>query len=248
MSAIGGIGSSASAAWSEMRSARAEARRAQMFAKADADGSGGIDASELQTVLARLSETSGGSLGDAEEQFSAMDGDGDGSLSSEELDSGLKSLLPPPSSTLEFAQRMGGGGPGGQGGMPPPPGADEEETGSSVDALDSNGDGVVSLQERLAGELQEALQGAIEASDSDGDGTLSADEAESFGTQLASAFTQALESLGTGDASAEQQDDSQAGSSQAAAFDPLASLMLRQYAGLAGNWQNASPALDLMAA
>lgn len=259
MSAISGLGGGASqAAWAETRAGSSgQNRRAQeMFARADVDGSGSVDASELQTVLDKFSERSGRSLGSAESQFSTLDRDGDGGLSSSELDSGLRSLLPPPSSTLEFAARQqqgGPGGPGAGGGRPPPPppsgegegGTEASQSLSAADqALDANGDGVVSMQERLGGQLKDLLQQVISASDSDGDGALSSGETESLRSQFSSALDQALS--GTAGSSASSSSDSSGGSGHesstaGSALDQLASLLLRRYGGVAeGGWQSHS--------
>lgn len=257
MSVISGLGGGASqAAWAETRAGSSgQSRRAQeMFARADVDGSGSVDASELQTVLDKFSERSGRSLGSAESQFSTLDSDGDGGLSSSELDSGLHSLLPPPSSTLEFAarQQQQQGGPGGPGGgrPPPPPPSGEGEGGTEVSqslsaadqALDANGDGVVSMQERLGGQLKDLLQQVISASDSDGDGALSSSETESLRSQFSSALDQALSGTGYSSSSSSSSDSSGASGSgsgsASSALDQLASLLLRRYGGVAeGGWQ-----------
>lgn len=269
MSVISGLGGGASqAAWAETRAGSSgQNRRAQaMFARADVDGSGSVDASELQTVLDKFSERSGRSLGSAESQFSTLDSDGDGGLSSSELDSGLRSLLPPPSSTLEFATRQQQqgvpGGPGGGRPSPPPPSGEGEGEGeggteasqslSAADqALDANGDGVVSMQERLGGQLKDLLQQVISASDGDGDGALSSSETESLRSQFSSALDQAL--LGTASSSSSSASSDWSGASgsgsgsASSALDQLASLLLRRYGGVAeGGWQS-RPSLSLSA-
>lgn len=262
MSVISGLGGGASqAAWAETRAGSSgQSRRAQeMFARADVDGSGSMDASELQTVLDKFSERSGRSLGSAESQFSTLDSDGDGGLSSSELDSGLRSLLPPPSSTLEFAARQQLGGPGGPGGGRPPPPPAEGEGGTEASqslsaadqALDANGDGVVSMQERLGGQLKELLQQVISASDSDGDGALSSSETESLRSQFSSALDQALSGTASSSSSSSSSDSSGASGSRSgsasSALDQLASLLLRRYGGVAeGGWQS-RPSLSLSA-
>lgn len=263
MSAISGLGGGASqAAWAETRAGSSgQNRRAQeMFARADVDGSGSVDASELQTVLDKFSERSGRSLGSAESQLSTLDSDGDGGLSSSELDSGLRSLLPPPSSTLEFAARQQQqGGPGGPGGgrppPPPPSGEGEGEGGTEVSqslsaadqALDANGDGVVSMQERLGGQLKDLLQQVISASDSDGDGALSSSETESLRSQFSSALDQALSGTGSSSSSDSSGASGRGSGSASSALDQLASLLLRRYGGVAeGGWQS-RPSLSLSA-
>ena len=160
MSTISGI-SSASSAWSEMSSTRASARADKMFSKVDADGSGSVDTSELQSMLDDISTHTGNTLGRADEVLKKMDSDGSGSLSKDELDTGMKSLMPPPSSTVDFAQRSG---PPPEGGPPPSSGAESgSRSSSTTDPLDSNGDGVVSAQESAAGKLKEAMKALFSA-------------------------------------------------------------------------------------
>lgn len=212
MSTLGSVGS-VSSAWSDGGASRASAMKARMFSKADADGSGGVDKTELQTMFSKIAEKTGTTAADAETQFSQMDTDGDGSLSADELDTGMKSLMPPPSSTMEFAQRMSGGQPpdGPPPGGPPPDGGGDEasstsstsstsssSSSSSTDPLDTNGDGTVSAQERAAGALKEMLQSLAKAMDSDGDGSISKDEISSFTQKLTSALQDGSGSTGSG--------------------------------------------------
>ncbi len=170
MSTIATVGSSSSA-WSGLSASRAGPTKEKMFAKVDSDGSGGVDSSELQAMLDKMSERTGQSLGMADELLAKMDANADGSLDADELDSGMKSLMPPPSSTLQFAgQRSGseGGPQGGHGGPPPgPPPAQlsnaesspsSSTSTSSTDPLDLNGDGTVSAQERATAALEQLVQ------------------------------------------------------------------------------------------
>ena len=183
MSTISGLGS-VNRSWDSGASRKAE-HEARMFAKADSDGSGGVDATELGAMLEHA-----GQSGDSAELLKQMDGDGDGSLSSDELSQGLRELMPPPSSTLDFAQARGAandeadvfgeldadgdgqltraefeaGRPSGPppGGMPPPAasGTSTSATSTEIDPLDLNQDGTVSEIERLAGELKALAQSA----------------------------------------------------------------------------------------
>ena len=164
MSTIAMVGGTSSA-WSDLGASRASAMKEKMFAKVDSDGSGGVDGSELQAMLDKVSERSGQSLGSADELLTKMDSNADGSLDANELDSGMKSLLPPPSTTLAFAgQRSGGAGghPGGPppGGPPPAKAASSEDSSSSAstDPMDTNGDGTVSAQERATAALEQLVQ------------------------------------------------------------------------------------------
>lgn len=188
ISAVGG----ASGAWSDVSSSRASAMKDRMFAKVDSDSSGTVDTTELQGMLDHISSTGGPSLGSADELLSKMDSDADGSLSKDELDAGMKSLMPPPSSTVDFAQQRAGGMPP----PPPPPAGSEASDGSaSTDPLDTNGDGSVSAAERAAGELADLMKELASAMDSDGDAAVSASEIGSFKSQVDSAGGVSVESL-----------------------------------------------------
>jgi Ca2+-binding EF-hand superfamily protein len=165
MTTIGAIGG-ASAAWSNMAASRARMQD-KMFEKVDADGSGGIDTSELQGLLDDVAEKTGVDAGsDATALLSQLDSNGDGSLGSEELAEGMRSILPPPS-TMDFAQARASG---------------SDDLFSKVDA---DGDGSISedelqdLVEKIgthrAGPSApaDATDDAFSRLDSDGDGSLS---------------------------------------------------------------------------
>jgi Ca2+-binding EF-hand superfamily protein len=100
MSAISGV-SGQSNAWTNAATQRSQ-MQAKMFSKVDADSSGGVDQTELQTLFTDISKKTGTSL-DASKLFTSMDTDANGSLSSQELASGMQSVMPPPS-TMDFAQ------------------------------------------------------------------------------------------------------------------------------------------------
>jgi hypothetical protein len=193
MSTISGLGG-ADRSWQSMQSRKAE-HEARMFAKVDSDGSGGVDATELASMLEHT-----GQSGDSAELLKKMDGNGDGSLSQDELSQGMRDLMPPPSSTLEFAQQRSAAndevdvfteldtdGDGSltraefeagrpappPGGMPPPGAAggasSTAATSTDYDPLDVNQDGTVSQIERLAGQLKElAAADTDDASQSSG--------------------------------------------------------------------------------
>ena len=103
MSSISNI-SSGSNAWALERPDPARMKQ-RMFDKTDADGSGTVDTDELKSLLAQAAERTGQDLGDADAAMKTMDSNGDGSLDADELDQGLRDLMPPPGSTVEFAQR-----------------------------------------------------------------------------------------------------------------------------------------------
>lgn len=179
MSTISGVGG-VNRPWDSGLSRQAE-HEARLFAKVDSDGSGGVDATELAAMLAHT-----GQSGDSAELLKKMDGDGDGSLTQDELSQGMRDLMPPPTSTLAFAQQRGTAGDesrfatsDGDGGGPPsraqfdagrpPPAQPATSAGTTAttsaasadnDRLDTNKDGTVSEIERLAGELKVLAQGA----------------------------------------------------------------------------------------
>ena len=164
MTTISGAGSSAWSSISNLRPARPPGgmdptkMKAELFAKVDADGSGTVDKTELQGMLDATVNKSGGTTTSAADVFANIDSDGNGSLSADELDQGMKRLMPPPADTLEFAQSRGAAcSPNG-----PPPGppsaASDASSSAATDPLDTNEDGTVSAQEKAAGELAEAMK------------------------------------------------------------------------------------------
>ena len=247
MSTISGI-SSAGSAWSDMSSARASSRADRMFAKVDADGSGGIDKTELQGMLDKFSAKTGNSLGSAGDLMSKMDSNGDGSLSKDELDTGMKSLMPTPSSTVDFAQRGGGG-------MPPPPPADSASGGSdssgtsssgSTDPLDVNKDGVVSAQERAAGDVKAAMKALFAAVDTNGDKSVSKSEADNFKEKVDSV----IQGLQSGSASSASQSDSASASSSDSSSLSMSSfidMVMKQYGKTAAANATADTSLSVAA-
>lgn len=131
MSTISGLGGT-NATWDTRPSGatRKAAQDAQRLAELDSDGSGGVDATELSAWMAQA-----GASGDGAELLKQMDRDSDGSLSSDELSQGLRALLPPPASTLDFAQTRRA--------------ANDED--DPFAALDADGDGQLSRAEFEAG-------------------------------------------------------------------------------------------------
>ncbi len=162
MSTISGVNGSIDA-WAATSAQRTE-HRAKLFAKVDTDGNGSVNQAELDTLVTDISQKTGVSLGDSKELFSKMDSNADGNLSSDELSEGMKQFMPPPPTSVDFAQSRGPRGPGGPGGA--------QAASTTYDPLDSNKDGTVSELERLAGALKE-----LAASDT-GDGTASPAQSE----------------------------------------------------------------------
>jgi Ca2+-binding EF-hand superfamily protein len=169
MSTISGV-SGSSNAWAALNTQRSQ-HQAKMFAKVDTDSSGGVDQTELGTMLSNISEKTGASLGDAKELFTKMDSNSDGSLSSDELDTGMKALMPPPPSTMEFAQSRGMGGSEGS----------QDDLFAKVD---TDGDGSVSkdelqvLTDKIKSDTGQDVAQDFSKLDTDGDGKLTQTEFE----------------------------------------------------------------------
>jgi hypothetical protein len=228
--------------------------QARRFAKADLDSNGSVDKSELQSLLDQLSNKSGQSLGSADTLLTKMDSNGDGSLSSDELDTGMKSLLPQPSSTVDFAQRMqrsdGADGPP-PGGPPPdgPPPADDTSTTASAstsqsfDPLDTNQDGVVSAQESQAGMLKSLMK----AMDANGDQAISANELSNFVSQLVGAASSSTASASgaqdqNGSSDSQTASQRQADHHNASSLSALGQRASAAYASMASSTANSTAA------
>lgn len=200
MSTISGVGSASNGAWAD-----ASAMRAKMFAKVDKDGSGSVDKTEMQGMLDHIASKTGTEAGNADELLTRMDSDGDGSLNTDELEAGMKSLMPAPKSTVEFANQRGGAARP-EGPPPGPPPVEAESTSSSsadIDPLDTNEDGVVSPQEQAAGELKEMMKTLLKAADSDGDQQLSKTELNDMQSRIETVLKQVLQAYADGSESSE---------------------------------------------
>jgi Ca2+-binding EF-hand superfamily protein len=78
--------------------------QAKMFAKVDSNSSGGVDKTELQSLIDDVAKKTGVTNSNSTDAlFSKMDANSDGSLSTDELGKGMKDIMPPPS-TMDFAQ------------------------------------------------------------------------------------------------------------------------------------------------
>jgi hypothetical protein len=135
---IGSIGSSTAFDPTQMA--------AKFFKKADANGDGSIDKSELKTMLSNGPKGKSMSDADVDKIFSTIDTNGDGKIDEAENATQMK--------------KMGGGkdGPPPSGGMPPG-GASKAAGGSQssskvYDSRDTNKDGTVSYQEQLDYDLK----------------------------------------------------------------------------------------------
>lgn len=185
-------GSSAGNAWANAGSQRAMAsgRMAERIqAKFDSDNSGGIDTTELKSMIEDVAKKTGiSSDASAADLLAKNDSNGDGNLSGEELESTLKSVMPAPPSTMEFAQSRGATGQAGdnlfskvdsdgdgavsqtelQGLLEKMSGSTASQTGVSADAsnvfsqLDANGDGGLTQAEFEAGRPSEKSAGSTD--------------------------------------------------------------------------------------
>jgi len=269
MSSISGLGSSQ--AWASMGPQRSDRPpggadpakfKQDLFNKLDADGSGGVDSSEIDKLLTKVSQRSGSTATtDNATSFSQMDGDGDGSLSADELDSGLKSLIGTPGDTAGFVRSRGAqGGHSAEGahrGPPPgPPPAEAAEAGDATEAseategteassdsstatdpLDTNGDGTVSATERAVGDIKQALQDLKTAIDTDGDSKISRSEVRQFAQVLQQLGTQSGAQAG-GQAGGQSQGSQSADNSSSRGHHQrlgLADQVMRHYAQASAN-------------
>lgn len=174
MSSISNV-SGGNNAWAAQRSAM----QTRMFAKVDTDSSGSVNASELQTMLDDVSKHTGVSFQKtAQELLTAMDGNGDGTLGSDELAQGMQSILPPPPSTMEFAQARNGATDGSD---------------DLFSKVDTDGDGSVSKTEmsdfvaKMGKNADSSSDDKFAKLDTDADGALSQAEFEAGRPQAPSA-------------------------------------------------------------
>ena len=169
--------SSVSSAWSSasvQRASRPAPTPERLLSKIDADGNGGVSDTELQGLLDDVAKKSGvSSQTSAADLVKRYDSNGDGNLNADELGKTMQSVLPPPPSTMAFAQSRGDSD-------------SDTATGQAGDDLfgkvDSDGDGAVSKTELQA--LLEAMSGGTASQagvssddvfsqlDADGDGSL----------------------------------------------------------------------------
>lgn len=222
--------SSVSSAWSSasvQRASRPPPSPERLLSKIDADGSGGVSDTELQGLLDDVTKKTGvSSQTSAADLVKQYDSDGDGSLNADELGKTMQSVLPPPPSTMAFAQSRSGDS-----------NSSATATGQAGDDLfgkvDRDGDGAVSQTELQA--LLEAMSGGTASQtgvssdelfsqlDADGDGSLSEAEFDAGRPSGAGAEAGGMQALGSmppphgGPGGA----GGASGSSSAASYDPL---------------------------
>ena len=147
------------------------AMRSQMgnpFEKIDSNGDGSLDKTELSSFADKVSEMTGQSV-DVEQMISKLDADEDGLVSQEEFEAGRPQGPPPGGPPGKMMGMMGGMQGGGiESLLNMLNTSEDEDSSSSVDSLDTNGDGIVDAEEAKAGInyfIQEYLNQLISASD-----------------------------------------------------------------------------------
>jgi hypothetical protein len=137
---IGSIGSSGSFDPAQMA--------ANFFKKADANGDGSIDKSELKTMLSN--GPNGKSMTDAEvdKVFKEVDTNGDGKISASENEAQMKKM------GAQGAPSSGGTGGMPAGGAQASSGTSSSSSNKVYDKKDANKDGTVSAQEELEYDLK----------------------------------------------------------------------------------------------
>lgn len=145
----------------EQASAMQQQFAQNLYSSLDSDSSGGISADELTSALT----SAGQSSTDASSLFSSLDSDEDGSISQDELSSALKEAdanrpPPPPPPAIDAGMAGGTASASDSGSTSSTSSASSSGTASSsasaagsttsYDPLDTNKDGYVSEQERMA--------------------------------------------------------------------------------------------------
>jgi Ca2+-binding EF-hand superfamily protein len=217
--------SSVSSAWSGasvQRASRPPPSPERLLSKIDADGSGGVSDTELQGLLDDVAKKTGvSSQTSAADLVKQYDANGDGSLNADELGKTLQSVLPPPPSTMAFAQSRSGD-------------SSSAATGQAGDDLvgkvDSDGDGSVSQTELQA--LLEVMSGGTASKtgvssdqvfsqlDANGDGSLSEAEFDAGRPSGAEGEAGGMQAMG-GMPPPPGGPGGAGGSSSAASYDPL---------------------------
>ena len=226
--------SSVSSAWSSasvQRASRLAPSPERLLSKIDADGSGDVSDTELQGLLDDVAKKTGvSSQTSAADLVKQYDANGDGSLNADELGKTLQSVLPPPPSTMAFAQSRSGEGAS----------AATSATGKAGDDLfgkvDSDGDSAVSKTELQA--LLEAMSGGTASQtgvssddvfsqlDTNGDGSLTQAEFDAGRSSGAGGDAGGMQAMGgmpppPGGPGGPGGAGAATGSSSATSYDPL---------------------------
>jgi Ca2+-binding EF-hand superfamily protein len=184
ISGIGGSTGHLSNMMAEMRRQQtksASQMSEELFSKADANGDGTVDETELAQALSSQSKVGGGDGPSAEELFDFLDADGDGSITEQEHADGLQTLQDQLQGQQDSMAMMG---MLEMMGMKAP--SDQDQTsGGLFSELDANGDGVIDETELASAlgdsssvdnEEESGVEELIAALDADGDGAISEDE------------------------------------------------------------------------
>lgn len=136
MSTVEGIGSKTASQWSpalaSLGSTLTTYLQDKMLKKIDVDESGAVGQSEFQAAMEQLTTKLGVDLGeDHSEMFAGLDVDGSGELSGQELGQMIRAAFSAPENTQDFLAARG----------------DESKPTSEFDALDVDGDGILSRAE-----------------------------------------------------------------------------------------------------
>ncbi|MDR7148945.1 Ca2+-binding EF-hand superfamily protein [Hydrogenophaga palleronii] len=136
MSTVEGIGSNTANQWSpalaSLGSTLTTYLQDKMLKKIDVDSSGSVGQSEFQAAMEQLTTKLGVDLGeDHSEMFAGLDVDGDGELSGQELGQMIRAAFSAPQNTQDFLAARG----------------NESKPTSEFDALDTDGDGILSRAE-----------------------------------------------------------------------------------------------------
>lgn len=232
-----------------------------LFSKVDSDGSGSLSQSELQTMLETMSGNtdSTATSSEAEALFKQLDSDSDGSLSSSEFDAGRPQNQDQANSRTSATSTASAnrpppppGGPGGPGRG----GSSSESSNASYDPLDTNQDGVVSIEERLAASSSQAsssdpLQALFDTLDSNQDGSISSTETDNFVAQLSAQLDSLSSSQAASgsDSSSSSSDDSSNSRSTPPAQDllKLVQAARREYQAHSQAWNVPVNSLSAMA-
>lgn len=168
---MSGVRNRSATGGAEQAGSREKPNLSELFAKLDADSSGGLGSDEVQDLTEMISEATGVSV-DLSEFLATYDTNGDANLSEEESIAALEANRPqgPPPPPPGGMGRMQGHGP--------------DESGL-VDAADTDGNGVISAEEAagLVDIINHATGSGLKAEDfittydENGDGSFSTDEA-----------------------------------------------------------------------
>jgi len=128
-----------------MTTTQTQTQKVNPFDKADTNGDGFLDASELASVAGNISSMTGKTM-EADQLLADLDSDGDSKLSEEEFEAGRPDGPPPGMMGI-----MGSGMEGGVKSLLDILNESDDEDSRSTDSMDLNGDGVVDAEEALLG-------------------------------------------------------------------------------------------------